>query len=248
MGQLAQILHIKDFFTSNPYVSIMIIIFILLLLIWLYSNKKKGRHSPVTRRTVSQSVPTLNDCISEDDIPFKMNAFQKELEQEFSKSKEKIEKAKRKGYIQASVAWTERFDRFTEISNTLYKNLELENSRKLTQSKFSRYTSLHFRSMLLGKLAYQDYLESKKIRDEIGKLLVDIGKKKVTVTKADKAELYQIKDTCVKTTKYLYDRMVKVQLQTRRLNEKIRDECGARGREWYNKLESNKQRNNRNRR
>lgn len=218
----AKVVFFKNFFISNPSVSIVICIFILFLLIRLYFNKKKRR--------------------------FQIDPYQKELEQELSKRKEKIAEAKRKGYIKASVTWTKRFNRFTEISNTLYKNLEYENSRKLTQSKFRRYTSLHFRSMRFGEVAYQDYMESKKIRDEIGELLVDIGKKKVTVSKADKAELYQIKDTCVKTTKYLYDRMVKIQLQTRKLNEKIRDECGARGKEWYGKLESKKQRNNRNRR
>ena len=244
MRQQATVLLLKDFFTSNPSVSFVIGILILLLLIWLCTGKKEKRPpaaSPATRRP--RPASTLNDCISEEDLSFQIDDRQKALEQELSKSREKIAEAKRKGYIKASVTWTERFDRFTEVSNTLYKNLEYENSKKLVQSKFHRYTSLHFRSMLLGDLAHQDYMESKKIRDEIGGLLVEIGKKKVTVSRADKAELYQIKDTCVKTTKYLYDRMVKVQLQTRKLKEKIRDECGARGREWYDKLESNKQRN-----
>ena len=60
---------------------------------------------------------------------------------------------KKKGYIKANTAWTERFQELTEVSNTLYKILEYENARKLNKDKFHRYTSLHFRSVILGNLA-----------------------------------------------------------------------------------------------
>lgn len=183
---------------------------------------------------------SLDDCISSEDIQFKIDTYQKNLKQELAKSKEAIKIAKQKGYIKVNTAWTERFDKFTEVSNTLYKNLEYENARKLSSDKFHRYTNLHFRSMLLGNLAYLDYKDSKKVRDEINRLLVDIGKKKVKVTKKEKAELYSLKDTCVKTTKYLYDRMIGVQSQTGVLRDKIRDECGTRGYEWYKKISRKK--------
>lgn len=126
------------------------------------------------------------------------------------------------------------------MSNTLYRNLEYENSRRLNKDRFHRYTSLHFRSVILGNLAYKDYMDSKKVRDEISKLLVDIGKKKVQVTPTEKRELYDVKDTCVKTTKYLYDRMIAIQNKTGMLRDKIRDECGSRGKEWFNKIQRNK--------
>ena len=126
------------------------------------------------------------------------------------------------------------------VSNTLYKNLEYENARKLNKDKFHRYTSLHFRSVILGNLAYKDYIDSKRVRDEIGQLLVDIGKKKVQVTAAEKKELYDVKDTCVKTTRYLYDRMIAIQSKTGELRDKIRDECGSRGKAWFDKIQKNK--------
>lgn len=56
-----------------------------------------------------------------------------------------------------------------------------------------------------------------------------------------KKELYDVKDTCVKTTRYLYDRMVAIQNKTGILRDKIRDECGSRGKEWYNKIQKNKE-------
>lgn len=52
--------------------------------------------------------------------------------------------------------------------------------------------------------------------------------------------MYDVKDTCVKTTRYLYDRMVAIQNKTGILRDKIRDECGSRGKEWYNKIQRNK--------
>lgn len=149
---------------------------------------------------------------------------------------------KKKGYIKASTAWTDRFHELTNVSNTLNRNLEYENSRKLAADKFHRYTSLHFRSVILGNIAYTDYIASKKVRDEIGELLVSIGKGQVRISSTEKRELYNIKDTCVKTTKYLYDRMVSIQEKTGKLRDKIRDECGQRGKEWYKKNQDNKYR------
>ena len=73
-------------------------------------------------------------------------------------------------------------------------------------------------------------------------LLVSIGKGLVRISSTEKRELYNIKDTCVKTTKYLYDRMVSIQEKTGKLRDKIRDECGQRGKEWYKKNQDNKYR------
>lgn len=78
------------------------------------------------------------------------------------------------------------------------------------------------------------------MRDEISDLLVAIGKKQIQVSAAEKKELYDVKDTCVKTTRYLYDRMVAIQNKTGILRDKIRDKCGSRGKEWYNKIQRNK--------
>lgn len=86
------------------------------------------------------------------------------------------------------------------MSYTLNKNLEYENQRRLANDKFHRYTSLHFRSFIMSNIAYSDYIDSKKVRDEISNLLVAIGKGEVRVSPHDKKELYNIKDVCVKTT------------------------------------------------
>ncbi len=228
-----------NFILDNRYIGIGALIIFVIVIILILCSKNQAKSKNRVNNNLKQ-VYNLNDCKSYEDINFKIDKYQNNLKNELSKNKKIIENAKNKGYIKANITWTERFEEFTQISNTLYKNLEYENSRKLNADKFHRYTSLHFRSVILGNLAYKDYMDSKKVRDEISELLVAIGKKQVKVTPAEKRKLYDIKDTCVKTTQYLYDRMVSIQSKTAYLRDKIRDECGKRGKEWYNKLQRNK--------
>ena len=219
-----------------------IAILLLVIIIVIRSNAKTKKKRRGGKAKTPKKTYTVRDCISSDDLQFKIDTYQKELDDELEKSKKLIQEAKKKGYIKASTAWTDRFHELTNVSNTLNRNLEYENSRKLAADKFHRYTSLHFRSVILGNIAYTDYIASKKVRDEIGELLVSIGKGQVRISSTEKRELYNIKDTCVKTTKYLYDRMVSIQEKTGKLRDKIRDECGQRGKEWYKKNQDNKYR------
>lgn len=221
---------IFSFIYERKYIGLALIVTIIIIAILVFSRK----------RSKLKKVYTLENCKSYEDLQFKLDTHQNNLKREISKNKQIIQKAKSKGYIKASIAWTERFQELTNVSNTLYKNLEYENARKLNKNKFHRYTSLHFRSVILGNLAYKDYLDSKKVRDEIGQLLVDIGKKKIQVTATEKKELYDIKNMCVKATRYLYDRMIAIQNKTGQLRDKIRDECGSRGKVWFDKIQKNK--------
>lgn len=98
---------------------------------------------------------------------------------------------------------------------------------------------MHYRSVILGNLAYEDYIDSKKIRDEISGVLVLIGKGEIKISSEEKVKLYTIKDISVKTTRYLYKRMISIRKNTGFLRDKIRDECGPRGRKWYDKNRRN---------
>ena len=221
---------------------LLIIVSIVLLLIFRRARKtKKSVGRRLRDDTIEQKVEyTIRDCVSNDDIEFKIGTYQQNIENELLKSRKAILEAKEKGYIQASVTWTNRFQELNQVSYTLKKNLEYENARKLKNDKFHRYTSLHFRSHIIGRLAYEDYMASKRVRDEINELLLAIGKREMVVKANEKRELYTIKDTCVNTTKYLYERMIAIQNETGDLRDKIRDECGKRGREWYKKIMSNR--------
>lgn len=222
-------------------IAVLIGVAIVIIAVLVSTNKKRTRLRRKANYNKSKKSSILEECKSNEDLEFKLDTYQSNLKNELSKNKQIIQKAKNQGYIKANTTWTERFQELTDVSNTLYRNLEYENAQKLNKDKFHRYTSLHFRSVIVGNLAYEDYIDSKKVRDEISDLIVAIGKKQVQVTPAEKKELYEVKDTCVETTRYLYNRMVEIQTMTKQLKMKIHDECGVRGKEWYEKIERNKQ-------
>lgn len=230
----------NELYTIFLLIVVVLIIFIIFMIFIKFCTRKKEEVRP---NTDGERKYTLKDCTSKEDFEFKIGTYQKSIEDELLRNKNILQEAKEKGYIKTNIEWTNRFQELNEVSYTLEKNLEYENSKKLNADKFHRYANLHFRSMIIGNLAYEDYISSKKVRDELGSLLVDIGKKKVYVNSKEKKKLYDIKDTAVKTTKYLYERMISIQNETGNLRDKIRDECGSRGKEWYKKNISNKEEN-----
>lgn len=151
---------LKNTLFDNIGMVIVAVIIIFLIIILLALTKRKTFHSENHRNNTSY---TIQDCKSTDDLQFKIDTYQKKLEIELEKNKELIQNAKRKGYIKASTAWTERFQELTNVSYTLNKNLEYENQRRLANDKFHRYTSLHFRSFIMSNIAYSDYIDSKKL-------------------------------------------------------------------------------------
>lgn len=212
---------------SGVLVSLFILLICILILMWLNRKRK------LSQRYIKRRTYTLQDCKSSEDLKIELDAYRNNLQKELSENKQRLQEARRKGYIRADIAWTERIQELAEVSDTLYKNLEYENSKRLNADRFHRYTDLHFRSIILGNIAYDDYKAAKKVRDEVNEILVAIGKGEIRVRKDEKKELYEIKDTCVNTTKYLYDRMISIQNKTSILREKIGSECGERGKVWY---------------
>ena len=233
---------VKALINDNRWIILVFIVVLLLLaiIIVIRSNAKSRKKRRKVNAQPSKKTYTIRDCISSDDLQFKVDTYQKQLDDELQERKKLIQEAQSKGYIKASTAWTDRFHELTRVSDTLSKNLEYENSRRLAVDRFHRYTSLHFRSVILGNIAYTDYIAAKKVRDEIGELLVSIGKGEVRVSSTEKRALYDIKDTCVKSTKYLYDCMLSKQEEARKFRDKIRDECGQRGKDWYKRNQENR--------
>lgn len=185
---------------------------------------------------------TISDCRSDDDIYFEMDSLQKQLDDEIDKGKKIIQKTAEDGYIKIEREWLKKNSELLYLENTLYKNLEYENKRKLNKEKYKRYISLHFRSHILGELAYKEYKEAKKIRDELNQVIVEIKKNNRYISKEEKKKLYDSKDAAVNITRIMYNRMIDIQTETKKLREKIRTECGRKGKVWYRKLMQRKQR------
>lgn len=108
---------------------IMILIILLIIFITLCKKKESGSTPPIPPKKY-----TIKDCISKDDLEFKIDTYQKSIEEEFRKNKKIIQEAKKKGYIKANIEWINRFEELNRVSYTLEKNLEYENNRKLNVS------------------------------------------------------------------------------------------------------------------
>ena len=223
------------------FVIFVVIIVIIVIGIFLAHNNTDDDHRVTTYNTNAsnnnsyvprRSTHSLQDCISYDDLHYNIDAKQRQLEAQVEKNKRLVEDAKRQGYLTVSTAWMNRFNQLVEVSNTLNQNLIYENQRRLLNDKFHRYTSLHFRSMIMGNLAHEDYLEAKQGRNQISDVLVAIGQKKIHVSQSEKERLYQLKDMFKESTAFLYNRMTSINHETCELREKIGRECGERGRKW----------------
>ena len=76
-------------------VCILIIIVIVVLIARRSATQKKSTNLIKSRKNL-----TLDDCVSRDDIQFKIDTYQRNLEQELSRSKKKINEAyKKHSYI-----------------------------------------------------------------------------------------------------------------------------------------------------
>lgn len=232
MGILQECLASKQY--AVPPIAIVMLSLSIIIFIIAHVARKKQK--------MVKKKHHLKDCISLEDIQIRSDAYQESLDIQFQNCKEMIRAAQKKGYIKTNLAWAEHFEEFSKVSNTLYRNLEYENNRQLSSAKFHRYTDLHFRAMILDHIAYEKYISAKKTRDEIKSVVAEVHRGNVKVSDLGRNELYKLRDASEKTTKLLFDRMVDLQQETRRLKYKIRDECGQRGQIWFAKIEKNKQR------
>ena len=136
--------------------------------------------------------------------------------------------------------WMYHFKETLEVANTLQKNLESNESTTLKRSKFHYYTSLHFRSMIAADLIYAEYRKAADSLDEIGEIIVKIGKKEIQVTNAQYKEIFMVKDVVKNARDMLHKSVQELNHKTHTFKLKIRDECGDRGQMWYTEMERRK--------
>ncbi|RGC49195.1 hypothetical protein [Absiella sp. AM29-15] len=178
----------------------------------------------------------IRKCKSKQDLKIKRYDSEiTKINKQLNYSKDIIRKAEIKGYITVNNAWRKRFNDLNELSNILQANLEYEIKKHLEKSKFHRYTNLHFRCMLLGNQAYDDYKVSKKQQKDLLKAINQLEKKNKKVKNKELQEYKKLAKLLGEASQKLYEEMVELQTNTAKLRDKIRDECGKRGREWYEK-------------
>ena len=156
-----------------------------------------------------------------------------------------------------------------ELERTLEEHEEnIRNHIEQAQASYDFHflTDLHYSSMKVADAAYKTLGDAKiatdaifrtirELKKEKSKLEVNLEKEKLAKNKEVikriydelkninqiRKEIYNEKDALVTQQKGFLEKVRSLNNQTRRLKECIRDKCGSRGAEWYQKrLESRK--------
>lgn len=188
--------------------------------------------------------PSDDDAVISANIPHVQDSPPNNLTLSEAKRYDEVAEARiaeiRLSVIEEQLAAAKRVDRallaeqraVAKESRRLEKDLEARIRARIDQARFEEYVELHRRSRIIADKRYALYARAKRGLDDIGSLLVAIGKGEVKVTKAQKKELYACKDA-IKATKNAHLANVRLlNSQTHSLKEKIRSECGVRGRKW----------------
>ena len=222
------------------------------------SASTKTHQSPQRTRTASSSrtvtrenfTQKLNSLADTQDVRVQFSDTQKKL----VKEARNYTARKRRTYntsketINVDLSWSENLAELLEATEVVYTNAQMNCDRRLTSERFDYYIKLHYRSFTAADLCYAKreeilpcYIQVKKIvdrlRDRNDSLRVD---------KESYNQLVQIRNTTGSICALLRERVITLNHQTEILKKKIRDECGQKGRGWYERLEERVQQNSSN--
>ena len=142
--------------------------------------------------------------------------------------------------ISIDMNWVDDLAELIEATEVVYTNAEMNCNRRLQSEKFQYYCHLHFRSFTAADLCHERADMMKRVYDDINKTILRLKSAKGSqrVSEEDYSKIIEIKNVMKTIIPFLYKRCDELNLQTRVLKLKIRDECGNGGREWYERLES----------
>ncbi len=197
-----------------------------------YNNLQHSSSARRSSKTNSDIVSAIRQCKSAEDVAVRLSEAEAAIDRKVQESRSIVQEAQREGYLKVNTEWMNRFDELVNVSNTLNENLSIEMDRRMNLDRFHRYNNIWFRSVLMSDLVYDDYMHAKQSLDEIGQVLVSIGKGQMKVSYAQKNQFYEMKDMFKSARDLLYKRLLSINEHTKKFREKIGNECGERGRQW----------------
>lgn len=169
-------------------------------------------------------------------------AYDQQARQAAASCEQAIKVAQRTASANISFRFMQRQEELARESRRLEGKLQQHMAQRLETSSFHYYTQLHFDSMLAADQRHQMYKEACGALDEVGRVIVAIGKGTIRVSKQEKDELYKLKDGIKASRDAHLANTRLLNNQTHAFKEKIRSECGERGREWADARERNAKR------
>lgn len=220
-------------------------ILILVLLIFIFIIVISSSTSSTTNKHSNTSTPVRNsstnniykpqrieDCVSKEDIQYQTSYETKRIIACIEKSKNAIKKAVIEANEEISMEWLNSYEKVIKISNNLDENLRYHSQQNLVRSKFQYYTSLHFRSMIAADITYREYRKIYKSFDAINQLIVAVDTKQKKI-EMSRDQLISIKDSLKELKNTFLNRVHELNKNTGTIRDKIGQECGERGKEWW---------------
>lgn len=122
-----------------------------------------------------------------------------------------------------------------KATDIVYSNAEMTGKNRMNESLFRYYCRLHYRSHLADQLCRQKSEEIFSEFSNVNALIVRLNDKNdpLRVPKNQYDQIIRIKDLMKNALNLLKERSKRLSIQTGIIRDKIGEECGARGHEWW---------------
>lgn len=211
-----------------------------------YSTPRpKSSQNPVStaRQVTPQNFRTKLDTLY--DKEDKRNVALEE-HREYVKKTRQVEETVKKRYrpiggqqeIVLDMAWSNNLYDLLEATEIVYTNAQMNCNSTLVRERFSYYINLHYRSFTAADLCHAKLQEIYKARNNINGLLTNLTDKSnpLRVSEADFQQLVRARNSLNDLCRFLENRRDSLNVQTGTIRDKIRDECGSKGKQWYDSL------------
>lgn len=166
------------------------------------------------------------------------------IENEAKKSSDKkriITTGKQK--LTLDLKWSESLGDLLEATDIVYSNADMVGKNLMNESRFRYYCGLHFRSHMADQLCREKIDVINQECNKINNLLDMLNDRNnpLRLPKNEYNQVITIKKAMIMSLKLLKDRSKRLSIQTGNIRDKIGQECGKRGYEWWLKRKENAQ-------
>lgn len=196
------------------------------------NNGKCTPPIPEKARPASPQKLQIDDCVSSEDIQYKLEEINAQIIRTIEANKVEIQQAVQRSNGRIQAKWLSSYKKILEVSSNLDTNIRAHARNNLQISKFVYYTSLHYRSKCAADIAYAEFKSIDETFGEINQLLLDIKNRNIRVSGAERNQYFLVKDE-IKALRQTYLKKVhELNHNTELLRDKIGVECGQRGSKW----------------
>ena len=137
--------------------------------------------------------------------------------------------------IEISLGWSNQLRELLEATDIVYSNAEMTGRSRMNEGRFHYYCKLHFRSHLADSLCREKRDEIKPEYTKINELIKRLNDNKdpLRVSKKDYDQIVAVKDAMKMVLNLLGERSKRLAIQTGTIRDKIGQECGKRGYQWW---------------